>query len=70
MVSIAIPCSSDQVGPATSRGSPAGRMFGLLASSDRVEQVVERARPGRQEFGMVALVQSRHRTSPGSSRDG
>ena len=57
MVNNAIPCNSDQVGPAISRGSPAGSRFAswhLTITSSRSSKA---RRPGGEQLGFVTLVQ-------------
>ena len=56
MVKDAIPCSSDQVGPATSRGSPAGSRFACWHRMIASSRSSNARAAGRQQFWMVALV--------------
>ena len=57
IVSIEIPCSSDHVGPAISRGSPAGISFACWHRTMASSRSPKARSPAMSSSGLVALVQ-------------
>ena len=55
MVNNAIPCSSDQVGPATSRGSPAGRSFAPWHRTMASSRSLKARKPAVSSSGLSLL---------------